>query len=87
MTAWPKVALINRCRCNSNSMNASANCAKVYFHRSLAKAGTLLFGITGEDLSLEIECVPHICKSCYNRLDSIAKKMKCLSKQKKCVVS
>ena len=45
---------------------------------SLTKAGTLLFGVTGEDVSLEIERVPHVCKSCYNRLDSIAKKEKVL---------
>ena len=41
---------------------------------SLTKTGTLLSSITGEDLSLEAECAPQICMSCYNRLDTIAKK-------------
>ena len=40
---------------------------------SLTKAGTLLSNITGEDLSLEAECAPQICKTCYKRLDTIAK--------------
>ena len=39
----------------------------------LTKAGTLLSNITGEDLSLEAQCAPQICKTCYRRLDMIAK--------------
>ena len=40
---------------------------------SFTKADTLLSNITGEDLSLEAECAPQICKTCYRRLDTIAK--------------
>ena len=40
---------------------------------SLTKAGTLLSNITGEDLSLEAEYAPQICKTCYRRLNTIAK--------------
>ena len=40
---------------------------------SLTKAGALLSNITGEDLSLEAEYAPQICKTCYRRLNTIAK--------------
>ena len=52
----------------------SADRYNLYRAWSLTKAGTLLSSITGEDLSLEAECAPQICKSCYNLLDTIAKK-------------
>ena len=45
---------------------------------SMAKAAT----VTGEDHFLGIECVPHICKSCYIRLDLIAKKEEVLAQAK-----
>lgn len=48
---------------------------------SLTKAGTLLSNITGEDLSLEAECAPQICKACYSRLDTIAKKEEDMQKK------
>ena len=33
----------------------------------------MLSNITGEDLSLEAEYAPQICKTCYRRLNTIAK--------------
>ena len=45
----------------------------LYCAWSLTKAGTLLSNITGEDLSLEAEYAPQICKTCYRRLNTIAK--------------
>ena len=70
------------CRCNSNYTDASVDCDweplssdkyNLYRAWSLTKAGTLLFNITGEDLSLEAEYAPQICKTCYRRLNTIAK--------------
>ena len=40
---------------------------------SLTQVGTLLSHITGEDLSLEAEYAPQICRTCYRRLNTIAK--------------
>jgi len=73
------------CRCNINFTRSSSAASAVafivssdryniYCVWSLTKAGTVLFGVTGEDISLEIECATHICKSYCNCLGTIAKK-------------
>ena len=58
----------------------------LYRAYSLTKAGTLLSNITGEDLSVEAECAPQICKSCYNRLGAIAKEEEELQKKHQLLV-
>ena len=43
----------------------------------------MLSDITGEDLSLEPECALQICKTCYRRLDTIAKQEDDIQKKRK----
>lgn len=58
------------CRCNINSTSSSPASAvafivllaryNLYRAWSLTKAGTVLFGVTEKDISLEMECVSHM---------------------------
>ena len=64
----------------------SSDKCNLYRAWSLTKVGTLLSDVSGEDLSLEAEHAPQICKKCYKGLNTIANKEEELKRKQELLI-